>query len=143
MRKEWFDKLVLLDKARKEDIIQAEDLSPYVYDKTLIYGYTCERLTFHVYIKNRKIYTVVYNTDYSTGRAKPIDMRLITVTSNKDYVPDKRIYPERCEYHFCKMLQEREALNCLLQRLMKMQFLMANTMDLLWMTCWKIEEVFL
>jgi hypothetical protein len=34
-------------------------------------------------------------------------MRQIIVKSNYDYVPDKRLYPERCEYHFCRMLKEK------------------------------------
>lgn len=50
---------------------------------------------------------VVYNTDYSTDRIKPKNMRQIKVTSNHDYVPDKRLYPERCDYNFCLLLKER------------------------------------
>lgn len=106
MKKEWFEKLNQFDKENKE-IICASDLRPYLYDKTLLYGYTCERKTFHVYVKNENIYVVVYENDYSTGKAKPKNMRQIIVSSNYDYVPDKRLYPERCNYHFCLMLKER------------------------------------
>jgi hypothetical protein len=84
--KEWFEKLQQID-SENETIIQAADLSPYIYDRTLLYGYTCERETFHVYLKNKNIYAVVYENDYSTDKAKPKNMRQIIVTSNYDYVP--------------------------------------------------------
>ena len=106
MRKEWFDKLTQYD-FEEANILYAHNLRPYVYNKTLLYGYTCERETFHVYIKNEQIYVVVYNNDYSTDKIKPKNMRQIKVTSNHDYVPDKRLYPERCDYNFCMLLKER------------------------------------
>ena len=106
MRKEWFEKLNQIDE-EKYKIITADDLRPYLYDKTLMYGFTCERKTFHVYVKNGEIYVVTYNNDYSTDKVRPKNMEQIVVNSNYDYVPDKRLYPERCEYHFCKMLKEK------------------------------------
>jgi len=106
MTKEWFDKLNQID-FEAADIIYAYNLRPYVYNKTLLYGYTCERETFHVYIKNEQIYVVVYSTEYVKGAPTPKNMRQIKVTSNRDYVPDKRLYPERCDYNFCKLLKEK------------------------------------
>jgi len=117
MTKEWFDKLNQID-FEAADIIYAYNLRPYVYNKTLLYGYTCERETFHVYMKDQKIYTVVYNTDYSInyekelgsfmrGEPKPKNMRQVEVKSNRDFVPNKRLYPERCDYHFCRALKEK------------------------------------
>ena len=106
MEKEWFDKLNQYG-FEKANIIYAHDLRPYVYNKTLLYGYTCERDTFHVYIKNEQIYTVVYQNEYYRGVIKPINMRQVKINSNRDYIPDKRLYPERCDYNFCKLLKER------------------------------------
>lgn len=106
MKKEWFEKLKQLDE-EKYEVITASDLRPYLYDKTLMYGYTCERKTFHVYVKDGEIYVVTYNNDYSTDKVRPKNMEQIIVRSNYDYVPDKRLYPERCEYHFCRMLKEK------------------------------------
>ena len=83
------------------------DLDPFTKDRTLIYGYTCDRNTFHVYVKNRQIHTIIYNIDYSQDTPRPKDMREITIKHNQDYVPDKRLYPERCDYIFCKMLEKR------------------------------------
>ena len=106
MTKEWFDKLNALFN-EEANIIYAHDLYPYDLDRTLLYGYTCERETFHVYLKNKQIYVVVYNTEYSRGKPTPKNMRQVEVKSNHYYVPDKRLYPERCDYHFCKLLKEK------------------------------------
>lgn len=93
-----------IDKS-EENLISAEDLKPFVKDRTLLYGYTCDRKNFHVYLKNMEIHTVVYGLDYSTGEVKPKDMREIPVVANHDYIPDKRLYPEACDYQFCKLLK--------------------------------------
>lgn len=33
-------------------------------------------------------------------------MREISVNSNADYLPDKRLYPEACDFRFCEMLKK-------------------------------------
>lgn len=43
--------------------IQAEDLFD-ISDRTLLYGYTCNIDTFHVYVKDKQIHTVLYRVDY-------------------------------------------------------------------------------
>lgn len=106
MTKELFNKLNQYNPEYTY-ILDVHNLRPYVYDKTLLYGYTCERETFHVYIKNEKIYVVVYYQDYSQDKIRPKNMRQLRVTSNHDYVPDKRLYPERCDYEFCRLLKEK------------------------------------
>ena len=107
MTKEMFDKLKQHDFDQAETL-SVHDLDPYLRnDRTLLYGYTCERKTFHVYLKDEKIYVVVYCNDYSTPKTKPRNMVQIRVTSNHDYVPDKRLYPERCDYEFCRLLKEK------------------------------------
>ena len=106
MNKEYFDKLNQLDY-EQANTVYAHHLYPYNLDRTLLYGYTCERETFHVYLKNNEIFVVVYNTEYSRGKPVPKNMRQITVKSNNDYVPDKRLYPEKCDYKFCKLLKEK------------------------------------
>lgn len=88
-------------------IISPQDLKPFLRDRTLLYGYTCAREDFHVYIKDTQIHVVVYKNDYSKDFVKPKEMREIQVTSNYDYVPDKRLYPEACDYLFCKLLKKR------------------------------------
>lgn len=73
-------------------------------DRTLLYGYTCDRSTFHVYLKDMKIHAVIYNTDYSEDEPKPINMREINVKCNEDFIPDKRLYPAACDCEFSMLL---------------------------------------
>lgn len=89
-----------------DELINEKDLLN-TKGRTLLYGYTCARETFHVYLKNNKIYTVMYNNDYSGDYTKPKNMRELAIKSNYDYVPDKRLYPETCDYEFCKLLKKR------------------------------------
>ena len=93
-----------IDKTKDKPIC-ADDLKPFLKDRTLLYGYTCDRRTFHVYIKGMKIYTVIYDNDYSGDKIKPKNIKEISVKSNYDYIPDKRLYPETCDYQFCKLLK--------------------------------------
>jgi len=106
MRKEEFEKLKLVD-SKKETVITAKDLINQK-DRTLLYGYTCSRETFHVYIKNFKIHTVVYQNDYTSDIVKPKNMREININDNFYYIPDKRLYPEACDFEFSKLLKEKD-----------------------------------
>lgn len=69
-------------------------------DRTLLYGYDCDRNTFHVYLKNEKIHILRYN---SSGIFTKLE-----AFSNYDYVPNKRVYPEYSDFEFCKLLLEQE-----------------------------------
>lgn len=70
-------------------------------DRTLLYGYDCDRNTHHVYIEGGRIYIYSYNS-----------REVIKLTSednikeNYQYIPDKRLYPETCDFEFCKLLME-------------------------------------
>lgn len=90
---------------KEEEIICVEDLKPNLKDRTLLYGYTCERETFHVYLKDEEIHVVAYYNDYSSDKVKPKNIREIVVKTNNEFVPDKRLYPETCDYDFCKLLK--------------------------------------
>ena len=85
----------------EERLLEAEDLINNL-DRTLLYGYTCDRDTWHVYLEDGKIYTVVYN-----AREDDIKLNIIDVVNNEDFIPNKRLYPARCDYEFCKLLKER------------------------------------
>lgn len=105
MNKSEFEQLKKI-KDLPEPIISGDTLTRKK-DRTLLYGYTCDRRTFHVYIKDISIHVITYGVDYSAGIKQPkaVDIEEIKVTSNKDYIPDKRLYPETCDYEFCKRLQ--------------------------------------
>lgn len=69
-------------------------------DRTLLYGYDSDRETYHTYIKNEEIITVRY-----AYNDKPV---IAYVPYGKDhYLQLKRIYPEKSDYEFCKLLVER------------------------------------
>lgn len=89
------------------DLIKVEDLSD-TKDRTLLYGYTCSRKTFHVYLKNNEIHVILYNEDYDEKNVKPKNMRELFIKTNCDYIPDKRLYPEACDFDFCKLLKEKD-----------------------------------
>ena len=76
-------------------LIKAEDLSNKE-DRTLLYGYTCDRDSWHVYIKGGKIFTTLGTLSGHIHEIKPY--------SNSSYIPDKRLYPETCDFEFCKKL---------------------------------------
>lgn len=68
-------------------------------DRTLAYGYTIERETFHVYLMNGIIHRVIYNSDkellaHRSGRSLPVKL----------LVPNKRLYPETCDLNFCELI---------------------------------------
>lgn len=107
MTQERFQKL--LSDSRKPHLITVDDLGEFKEDRTLIYGYTCEHETFHTYIKDGEIHTIVYSLEYNVSNSgtHPIDMREINVSVNEQYIPDKRIYPEASDYLFCALLNSR------------------------------------
>lgn len=78
-------------------VISIEDLHDKT-ERTLLYGYTCERATHHVYIKNNAIHVALYD-----GLGK-VNLHSIKIICNQDYVPDKRVYPARSDFEFCALL---------------------------------------
>lgn len=76
-------------------------------DKTLIYGYTLDRHTHHVYAKNGQIFSVIYDYDekiLSRNTWKAYES--IREEDIAHVVPDKRLYPEMCDYLFCDTLEK-------------------------------------
>lgn len=74
--------------------------------RTLLYGYTCDRCTFHLYLMDEEFFTFIYkeNSDHFFKHGGTIDMER---TNSTMLVPDKRLYPECCDYDFCNLLQQR------------------------------------
>lgn len=104
MKIEEFERLELLNK--EKPIIDGDALL-CKRDRTLLFGYTCDRRTYHVYIKDIKIHVITYRVNYidSIDFPKAVDIKEIEITDNQDYIPDKRLYPEACDYEFCRKLQ--------------------------------------
>lgn len=87
-----------------QSLLTVKNLEPFTQNRTLIYGYTCRKEPFHVYLKDGTIHTVVYQTDYIRGKIRPINMREIEVHYNSDYVPDACAYPDLCDRTFSDQL---------------------------------------
>lgn len=71
-------------------------------DRTLLYGYTTERATFHVYLRDRVIYKKIYGLADCAWECREDDIEI-----DEHYVPNKRLYPEACDFEFCKLLRQR------------------------------------
>lgn len=70
-------------------------------DRTLLLGYTCNRADWHVYIQDGgiRLYTHGGLQD-STRYVRKEEY------DPQELVPDKRLYPETCDFEFCKLLLE-------------------------------------
>ena len=69
-------------------------------DHTLLYGYTVERNSFHVYLENGEVVICIYKTGNPTPLYYYKDSRHILNL----LVPNKRVYPETCDVDFCHLL---------------------------------------
>lgn len=69
-------------------------------DRTLLYGYTSKGETWHVYIKNNTIWTV----SYKQGG----EIEYFYTIFNEHYIPSGKLYPESCDFEFCKLLKKKD-----------------------------------
>lgn len=89
----------LMNKGDQKQLIHVDELNNPDQDRTLLFGYTCERETFHVYLKDRQIHRVIYKHDGT----------LLSSISNVEVqvdlmAPDKRTYPAACDEQFCLLM---------------------------------------
>lgn len=74
-------------------------------DRTLLYGYNVDRETYHVYLQDGKIHGLIY---LDAGGPVPLHYYAARVWDNAaDLVPNKRLYPDACDYEFCLLLKQR------------------------------------
>lgn len=73
------------------------------HERTLLYGYTCERRSWHVYIKDGFIHLLVLDGTHSEIRheKKKYDWHI------PDLVPDKRAYAESTDFNFALLCRDR------------------------------------
>ena len=81
-------------------------------DRTLLYGYTVERHTHHVYLKDQFIHVLIYVSNFDMSDEKIKDVVFYNVDKRHHlkripFLPNKRLYPERCDFDFCKVLIEK------------------------------------
>lgn len=82
-----------------ESIIKASDLVNQS-DRILILGYTKERDEFITELWAGSIHTSI--VDFFTKEEIPVD-----VTTNSDYIPNKRVCPNKSDYEFCQLLSAK------------------------------------
>ncbi|MFB8290205.1 hypothetical protein [Kitasatospora purpeofusca] len=72
-------------------------------DRTVLFGFTCERLSWHVYLADGQIHLATY--DSQTAQ--------VTVHQRREYwpaaelIPDKRVYPESTDWRFAQLMVAR------------------------------------
>lgn len=99
MNREEYEKLY--NVKTKPSVIGINNLSNKK-DRTLLYGYTCNRDTFHVYIHKGVLHKIIYNSSSSIPKLHESGSELLL----ENIVPDKRLYPSSCDYEFCVLLTE-------------------------------------
>jgi len=82
--------------------------------RTLLYGYDVDRSTFHVYIDpvDGDIHVLKYVTTGPIAAEQVLVLKHTNgisggVSSNDDFVPSKRLYPESCDMEFCQLLRRQ------------------------------------
>lgn len=106
INKRWMEEMGLT----REEFELVRNIEPISYkltiedledksDRTLLYGYTSDRYTWHVYVRDYEIVTIVY------GFGELVEV--IDIEEDKHYVPNKRLYAECCDFEFCSLLAER------------------------------------
>lgn len=71
-------------------------------DRTLLFGYTCNRESWHVYLRNRLIHLYVY-----TGfpGQDPVRYEALEAWDVRELIPDKRVYPESTDAGFARAVR--------------------------------------
>lgn len=66
-------------------------------DRTLLWGYTTDRDSFHVYMKGGVVYRIIYS-----AQSQPYVERAL---EDPDlFVPNHRVYPDASDFEFCRLL---------------------------------------
>ncbi|WP_315740043.1 MULTISPECIES: hypothetical protein [unclassified Bradyrhizobium] len=91
------DEMMAVRQVDKTPITVSPDDGP---DRTLLYGYDCERYTWHIYQKDGQIHRAIYLG--SNPSPQSFDSEAHFVASA--LVPNKRLYPEHCDFDFCMKL---------------------------------------
>lgn len=75
--------------------------SAFREEKTLLYGYNVDRGTFHVYSHGGRIHLLIYITEGVKS------YQVHDLWNCEDLIPNKRVYPERSDYKFCREVQNQ------------------------------------
>jgi len=106
------EKGVALNKHQYESLLQAPSKPPKTisisdipccsqHPGTLLWGYTPERYSHHVYVFKNTLHLYVYESQVTPVLIRYESGDIVL----KDIVPVKRLYPEACNYEFCLQLK--------------------------------------
>lgn len=93
-------------KTKTSSCITADDLNDKT-DRTLLFGRTTENTVFHVYLKNNHIHVLTYAPKWLHNACEAQDVNEITPINDNDYIPSFKVYPDRSDFEFCKLLKSR------------------------------------
>lgn len=96
-----YDEYVALKTPRSAPGIHVSEVGGE--DRTLIYGYTLGRSAFHAYKKDGELHVLVHDGE---GRLPVCYVHGLWLNPEA-FAPDKRAYPEDCDFEFCRLLQSR------------------------------------
>lgn len=86
MKKKYYEVLTT------DILIKASDLTPKINDRTLLYGFDNDtKEKFHVFLKGQEI--------YAFRGTKPVKIK-----HNFQFVQNVTLYPEACDFTFCRLL---------------------------------------
>lgn len=88
------------------NILNLENRRP----RTLLYGYDVDKNTVHLYFRGWFFVYLRYNAEFELLESKENDVLLIDsgIGGNTgSFVPNKRVYWDRSDYEFCKLLKDR------------------------------------
>ncbi len=77
-------------------------------NRTLLYGYTTERDSFHVYLKGGLIHKAIYRSVKAAGVHDVLSHESKTTWEASELVPNKRVYPESTDADFYALLKLRD-----------------------------------
>lgn len=69
-------------------------------NRTLIYGYDCDRNSFHLYLKDKMFCLLRYSSTNIISYQKGYFLL------PNNCIPNKRVYPESCDFEFCELLND-------------------------------------
>lgn len=94
-----YQKLLEMSSPENGNFLEHVLLQDYT-DRTLIYGYTCDRDTFHIYLEGGEVCGCIYG--FKAEEVTPLDLKTL-----EQCIPNKRVYPHGCDLEFCEMLISR------------------------------------
>jgi hypothetical protein len=113
MDRSQYEALCAFKSATPHNILidaSAYSTRPHGNPRTLLYGYTCDRETHHVFQDDMGgIRLYVYRNNFGTPETpvRMVDVSNEGVATLDELIPNKRLYPQHCDHDFCLYLKER------------------------------------